>query len=117
MRGRAGPVCQGGHQHRCSRRPTPGRRRQVVRQILERADGGHCVKDRGTQGGGVTTLMTGTLEPLTKLKEWQALKAHYETVRELHLRELLAADPQRGERMTAKAVGLFLDYSKKRVND
>ena len=65
----------------------------------------------------MTTLTTGTVEPLTKRKEWQALKAHYEAVRELHLRELFEADPPRGERMTAKAVGLFLDYSKNRVTD
>jgi glucose-6-phosphate isomerase len=61
--------------------------------------------------------MPGTLEPLTKRKEWQALKAHYEAVRELHLRELFKDDPQRGERMTVEAAGLFLDYSKNRVTD
>jgi len=65
----------------------------------------------------VTTLMPGTLEPLTKRKEWQALKAHYETASKLHLRELFAADPKRGERMTVEAGGLFLDYSKNRITD
>jgi glucose-6-phosphate isomerase len=65
----------------------------------------------------VTTLMTGTVEPLTKRKEWQALKAHYNSVSKLHLRELFEADPQRGERMTVEAAGLFLDYSKNRVTD
>ena len=65
----------------------------------------------------MTTLMPGTLEPLTKRKEWQALKAHYETASKLHLRKLFAADPKRGERMTAEAAGLFLDYSKNRVTD
>jgi glucose-6-phosphate isomerase len=61
--------------------------------------------------------MPGTLEPLTKRKEWQALKAHYETASKLHLRELFAADPKRGERMTVEAGGLFLDYSKNRITD
>ena len=61
--------------------------------------------------------MTPTVEPLTKLKAWKALAAHYQTVRELHLRELFAADPKRGERLTAEAAGLFLDYSKNRVTD
>src|ERR1035437_542964 len=61
--------------------------------------------------------MTPTVEPLTKLKAWKALKAHYQTVREVHLRELFAADPKRGERMTAEAAGLFLDYSKNRLTD
>jgi glucose-6-phosphate isomerase len=57
------------------------------------------------------------LEPLTKRKAWKSLQAHYEEVRGLHLRELFADDPKRGERMTAEAVGLFLDYSKNRITD
>jgi glucose-6-phosphate isomerase len=61
--------------------------------------------------------MTPTVEPLTKLKAWKVLAAHYQTVRELHLRELFAADPKRGERLTAEAAGLFLDYSKNRATD
>ncbi len=46
-----------------------------------------------------------------------ALQAHYDTVSRLHLRQLFADDPQRGERMTAEAVGIFLDYSKNRITD
>jgi glucose-6-phosphate isomerase len=61
--------------------------------------------------------MTPTFEPLTKLKAWKALASHYQTVRELHLRELFAADPKRGERLTVEAAGLFLDYSKNRATD
>jgi len=61
--------------------------------------------------------MARTVEPLTKRKAWKALTAHYQTVRELHLRELFATDLKRGERMTVEAVGLFLDYSKNRVTD
>ena len=56
-------------------------------------------------------------QALTKRKAWKALQAHYKKVRELHLRNLFADDPQRGERMTAEAVGLFLDYSKNRITD
>lgn len=48
---------------------------------------------------------------------WKALQAHYSKVKDLHLRQLFAADPNRAERMTAEAVGLFLDYSKNRIND
>jgi glucose-6-phosphate isomerase len=48
---------------------------------------------------------------------WQALRDHYETVRGLHLRDLFADDPTRGERMTAEAAGVYLDYSKHRIND
>jgi glucose-6-phosphate isomerase len=47
--------------------------------------------------------------------EWQALQEHYERVRGAHLRELFAADPERGTRLTAEAVGLFMDYSKHRI--
>ena len=57
------------------------------------------------------------LEPLPKRKAWKALQTHYEKVRGLHLRKLFADDPKRGERMTAEAVGLFLDYSKNRITD
>jgi glucose-6-phosphate isomerase len=48
---------------------------------------------------------------------WAALEAHYPEVRQRHLRDLFAADPGRGERLTAEGVGLFLDYSKNRVDD
>jgi glucose-6-phosphate isomerase len=47
---------------------------------------------------------------------WQALADHYETMRGLQLRDLFADDPARGERMTAEAAGVYLDYSKNRVN-
>jgi glucose-6-phosphate isomerase len=64
----------------------------------------------------VATVTTSEgLEPLTKRKAWRALQTHYKKVRELHLRNLFADDPTRGERMTAEAVGLFLDYSKNRI--
>jgi glucose-6-phosphate isomerase len=56
-------------------------------------------------------------KPLAKLKAWRDLQNHFKQVRELHLRNLFADDPQRGERMTAEAAGLFLDYSKNRVTD
>ena len=48
---------------------------------------------------------------------WKALQAHYQTIRDLHLRTLFADDPKRGERLTAEACGLYLDYSKHRVTD
>ena len=48
---------------------------------------------------------------------WQALAGHYETMRGLPLRDLFADDPARGERMTAEAAGVYLDYSKNRVNE
>ena len=56
-------------------------------------------------------------EALTESTAWKALSAHYEQVREVHLRNLFASDPGRGERLTAEGVGLFLDYSKNRITD
>ena len=55
--------------------------------------------------------------PLRRRPAWKALEAHYQEVRDLHLRQLFAEDPTRGERLTAEAAGLFLDYSKNRVTD
>jgi glucose-6-phosphate isomerase len=55
--------------------------------------------------------------PLPERKAWQALKRHHEEIAGVHLRELFAADASRGERMTAEAAGLYLDYSKNRVTD
>src|SRR5216117_3450540 len=61
--------------------------------------------------------MKATSEPLTNRKAWKALESHYEKTEKLHLRQLFAADPRRGVRMTAEATGLFLDYSKNRITD
>jgi glucose-6-phosphate isomerase len=56
-------------------------------------------------------------ETLSALPAWKALGAHYEAIRELHLRQLFTEDPERAGRMTAEAAGIFLDYSKNRVTD
>src|ERR1700691_4017176 len=64
-----------------------------------------------------TVTTTQRRVPLTKRKAWKPLQAPHKKVQGLHLRNLFADDPQRGERMTAEAVGLFLDYSKNRVTD
>ncbi len=58
-----------------------------------------------------------TPAPLRLRPAWTALAAHYQKVKGLHLRQLFASDPKRGERMTAEAAGLFLDYSKNRITD
>ena len=57
------------------------------------------------------------ITPLTIRKSWKALEAHYKKVKSEHLRTLFAQDPKRGERLTAEAVGIFLDYSKNRITD
>ena len=54
---------------------------------------------------------------LTKTPAWKALQSHHTEVGGLHLRELFAADPERGSKLSAEACGLYLDYSKNRVTD
>src|SRR5258708_35543170 len=55
--------------------------------------------------------------PLTARQSLNALKAHRNTIGERHLRTLFANDATRGERLTAEAAGIYLDYSKNRVTD
>src|ERR1700734_341020 len=63
------------------------------------------------------SIMTAGIQSLTGRPGWKALQSHHQKVRELHLRQLFADDPQRGERFNTEAVGLYLDYSKNRVTD
>jgi glucose-6-phosphate isomerase len=63
-------------------------------------------------------MQTATpLAPLSERAAWKALEAHSKAIRGKHLREFFAEDAGRGERYTAEAAGIFLDYSKNRVND
>ena len=55
------------------------------------------------------------MAPLRERAAWRALEEHATKVAGLHLRELFADDPGRGERLVAEAAGLVLDYSKQRV--
>jgi glucose-6-phosphate isomerase len=55
--------------------------------------------------------------PLRDRKAWQALERHHAEIGDIHLRDLFAQDPGRGERLTAEAAGLYLDYSKNRITD
>jgi len=61
--------------------------------------------------------MPARIAPLAERQAWKDLATHYRKVRGAHLRELFADDSQRGQRMTAEAAGLFLDYSKNRLTD
>jgi glucose-6-phosphate isomerase len=54
---------------------------------------------------------------LRTLPAWSALQRHYESVKGLNLRQLFAEHPERGERLTAEAAGIYLDYSKNRITD
>ena len=61
--------------------------------------------------------MEPTIKPLNQRPAWKSLGTHYKNIQKIHLRELFADDPKRGERLTVKAAGLFLDYSKNRITD
>jgi glucose-6-phosphate isomerase len=65
----------------------------------------------------VTNPIASETAPLTQRPAWKALEAHYAEVQPLTLRALFDADPTRGERLAAEAVGLYFDYSKNRVTD
>jgi len=55
--------------------------------------------------------------PLRSRDAWKALERHHGEIGERHLRDLFAEDGERGEKLTAEGVGLFLDYSKQRITE
>jgi glucose-6-phosphate isomerase len=61
--------------------------------------------------------MKAKSNPLTRRPAWKSLASHSKEIKKLHLRELFANDTARGERFTAEATGLFLDYSKNRITE
>ena len=61
------------------------------------------------------TKPKGKIAPLTQRGAWKALAAQFENIRDVHLRNLFADDPKRGERMLLEAAGIYFDYSKQRV--
>jgi glucose-6-phosphate isomerase len=61
--------------------------------------------------------MTIHTVPLLERPAWTALQTHYKRIAPLQLRKLFADDPQRGERLALEAVGIYLDYSKNRIDD
>jgi glucose-6-phosphate isomerase len=67
---------------------------------------------KGKKGRAMTDML-----PLTGRQSWKALQTHQGRISDRHLRTLFAGDPTRGERLTAEAVGIYLDYSKNRVTD
>ena len=65
---------------------------------------------------GVVSARSGS-SPLASRPAWKALVAHHRDIEGLHLRQLFADDPRRGERFSAEAAGWYLDYSKNRISD
>jgi glucose-6-phosphate isomerase len=65
----------------------------------------------------VNTSSTAQTQLLTERPAWKALAEHSQSIRSLHLRQLFAHDPGRGERFAVEAAGIYLDYSKNRITD
>ena len=59
--------------------------------------------------------MSSDQTPIDKTPEWQALALHHAMLRDVHLRDLFASDPDRADSMMAEGAGIFLDYSKHRA--
>jgi len=61
--------------------------------------------------------MVEAATPLPERSAWKELSDHCAQVRDVHLRDLFADDPGRGERLALEACGIYLDYSKNRITD
>ena len=74
--------------------------------------GGRIWYNLGPNSKFSTSMIT---TPLTERTAWKSLAANLEAIKSTHLRQLFADDPERGERFSIDAAGLFLDYSKNRI--
>ena len=54
---------------------------------------------------------------LTQTDIWKSLQKHYDEIKDQHMRDWFATDPNRFERFHAEAAGLSLDFSKNRINE
>lgn len=61
--------------------------------------------------------MPADIIPLAQHPVWKALQDHHRAMKGVHLRDLFAQDPARGERFALEAAGIYLDYSKNRITD
>lgn len=57
-----------------------------------------------------------TIAPLTQRASWKSLEVHFEKIREVHLRDWFGQDPARGRVFGVEALGMYLDYSKNRID-
>ncbi len=62
-------------------------------------------------------IQSANVMPLHRRPAWVLLEKHYQKLKEIHLRELFATDPQRGAKLAIEAAGVYLDYSKNRITD
>ncbi|MFZ3323800.1 MAG: glucose-6-phosphate isomerase [Usitatibacter sp.] len=91
---------------------------------MGRAHGPHRLEERSDAQGHSrvnAAVLAGhepaMAAPLTGRAAWKALAAHWQRIRGKHLRQLFAETPARGERFTVEAAGIYLDYSKNRIDE
>jgi glucose-6-phosphate isomerase len=77
----------------------------------------HHIRSLTMAASAVRISKPPAVKRLTKRKAWNALKVHYKTVGERHLRQLFEDDPKRAEKFTVEAVGIYFDYSKNRITE
>jgi glucose-6-phosphate isomerase len=65
--------------------------------------------------GGLSNMANTSAQSLPQLPAWRELETHYGKIKNIHLRELFACEPNRGERFTVDDIGIYLDYSKNRI--
>src|SRR5262249_44075544 len=126
------PFCQGGHRYRRARSPAPGRRRRILRQVLERAHGRHRLEERRDPQSELRQMTNAgapvpapqsererfmSISALRKRPAWEALERHYRKIEGAHLRQLFAEDEKRGEALAVEAAGIYFDYSKNRITN
>src|SRR5271156_5565153 len=73
------------------------------------------LQERRTKVAARAQAISG--RPAGKRLTWKGLADHYKRIAKLHLRQIFADDPKRGERLNVEALGLFLDYSKNRITE
>jgi len=61
--------------------------------------------------------MSDAPQPIEQSSEWWELAAHQAEIADVHLRELFASDPTRGDRFNIEVGDLYVDYAKHRLND
>ena len=70
-----------------------------------------------TNGSDLATDRAPSVRPLRLRPAWTSLQTHFQNLKGVHLRQLFAEEPRRGERLAVEAAGIYLDYSKNRITE
>ena len=57
------------------------------------------------------------MQKLTELSSWSALEAHFEKIKDVHMRDLFKQDKERFKKFSTQMDDILLDFSKNRIND